>query len=61
MTKRVRVENADNAHGSIIVQVWETGAGGAPDIMIEQTVLHHAADLTEKYLHKTRYLKVLEG
>lgn len=62
MTKRVRIENADTADYEVIVQVWDKGADGAPDTLVNEIVLAHPTAMTgdDVYLTSTRYIVVKE-
>lgn len=61
MTKRVRIENADTADYKVVVQVWEKGQNGEPDLMFERE-LSYPTDMTgdDVYITSTRYLVVKE-
>lgn len=63
MTKRVRIENADNASYKVVVQIWDKGADGAPDNMASERTLANPCDMTgdETYLTSTRYIVVKEA
>lgn len=66
MTKKVRVENADTSDYKVIVQVWDKGQNGAPDVMAEEILLGHPTAMTGDnnqgvYLTSTRYLVVKEA
>ena len=59
MTKRVRIENADNSNYQIVVEVWERRDGG--DELIDTIRLLNPTDMTfELYLWEGRYLTVRE-
>lgn len=62
MTKRVRVENADTSTYGVVVQVWDKGYNGAPDVMVQEYSLQYPTDMTppELYITSTRYLVVKE-
>lgn len=61
MTKKVRIENADNASYKIVVQVWDKGyPAGEPDTMEREIQLNNPCDMTDVYLTNTRYLVVKE-
>lgn len=63
MTKRVRIENADTADYTVLVEVWDKGHDGAPDTLVRTIELRHpcamAAD-DSLYLTSTRYIVVRE-
>lgn len=65
MTKRVRIENADNATAyKVLVQVWDKGyPEGEPDKMAQEIVLANPCDMTDAsvYLTSTRYLVIREA
>lgn len=64
MTKRVRVENADTAPYTVLVEVWDKGANGAPDALVRTVTLPNPADLAADdslYLTSSRYLIVREA
>lgn len=63
MTKKVRVENADNSAYKILVEVWDKGyPEGEPDRLVETHHLAYPARLTPEslYITSTRYLIVKE-
>ncbi len=63
MTKRVRIENADTSNYKVIVQIWDKGQDGQPDVMAQEIVLANPTDMTDYnvYITSTRYLVVKEG
>lgn len=63
MTKKVRIENADTADYKVVVQVWDKGQNGAPDVMAFERELSYPCAMTgdDIYLTSTRYLVVKEG
>lgn len=63
MTKLVRVENADCAPYRVVVEVWDKGFDGAPDILSATHVLSNPAAMTgpDVYLTSTRYLVIKEA
>lgn len=63
MTKRVRIENADNANYKVVVQVWDKGFDGKPDVMAFERTLANPTDMTgdEVYLTSTRYIVIKEA
>lgn len=63
MTKHVRVENADNSDYKVVVQTWDKGIDGAPDVMAEEQTLSYPTAMTHAntYLTSTRYLVVKEA
>jgi hypothetical protein len=63
MTKKVRIENADNSSYKVVVQVWDKGIDGNPDTLAKEINLDHPTAMTgdEVYLTSTRYLVVKEA
>ena len=64
MTKRVRIENADNASFKVLVQVWDKGyPEGEPDKLVSEQTLHNPCDMTDAslYITSTRYIVVKEA
>ncbi len=63
MTKRVRIENADTAGYKVLVQTWDKGSGGEPDVLVGEQVLNNPCDITgqETYITSTRYLVIKEA
>jgi len=62
MTKRVRVENADTSNFKVLVEVWEKGGEGNPDVLIKEVKLENPCSMTDDsvFLTSTRYLVVKE-
>lgn len=63
MTKRVRIENADNADYKVLVQIWDKGyPEGEPDVLAKEVVLGCPTAMTgdDVYLTSTRYFVVKE-
>ena len=64
MTKRVRIENADNASYKVVVQIWDKGyPAGGPDKLVQEIVLANPCDMTDAsvYITSTRYLVIKEA
>ena len=63
MTKKVRIENADTANYSVVVEVWDKGINGEPDTLADTKHLDYPTAMTGDgvYLTSTRYLVVKEG
>lgn len=63
MTKLVRVENADISSYKVVVEVWDKGFDGAPDVLVKTINLDSPASMTDSsvYLTSTRYLVVKEA
>lgn len=62
MTKRVRIENADNSSFKVVVQVWDKGQNGEPDTLAAEHRLDYPTAMTNDsvYLTSTRYIVVKE-
>jgi hypothetical protein len=60
MTKRVRIENADGAVYKVVVQIFEKGVEGHPDVLVQEEPLDNPTDLKEFLLWKERYLVIKE-
>lgn len=60
MTKKVRIENADATDHKLIVEVWQYGVNGSPDVLQDTKELNNPADLMETYIWGSRYLVVKE-
>jgi hypothetical protein len=58
MTKKVRIENADNSNYKLIVQVWEVREDG--NHLTETKMLTNPTDLVECTVWKNRFLVVRE-
>lgn len=63
MTKKVRIENADTSDYKVIVQVWDKGADGQPDVLASERRLDFPTAMTgdDVYLTSTRYIVVKEA
>ncbi|MBK8400000.1 MAG: hypothetical protein IPL29_02680 [Propionivibrio sp.] len=63
MTKKVRIENADTADYKVLVQVWDKGHNGEPDVMAFERELASPCAMTgdDVYLTSTRYVVVKEA
>ena len=62
MTKAVRIENADTSHFKVVVQVWDKGPEGTPDVLAQEVNLDYPTAMTNGlYLTSTRYLVVKEA
>lgn len=62
MTKQVRIENADNNSAfKVVVEVWDKGVNGAPDVKaFERRLDYPTALANDIYLTSTRYFIVRE-
>jgi hypothetical protein len=63
MTKKVRIENADTSDYKVLVQVWDKGHNGEPDVMVFERRLDFPTAMTgdDVYLTSTRYVVVKEA
>lgn len=63
MTKKVRIENADTADYKVVVEVWDKGFNGAPDVLAFERRLDYPTAMTgdDVYLTSTRYIVVKEA
>ncbi len=63
MTKKVRIENADNANFKVIVEVWDKAPDGSPDVLAKTVNLDWPTAMTgdDVYLTSTRYIVVKEA
>lgn len=63
MTKKVRIENADTSDYKVVVQVWDKGMNGAPDVMAFERELPYPTAMTgdDIFLTSTRYIIVKEA
>lgn len=63
MTKKVRIENACNSDYKVVVQTWDKGQNGEPDILVREHVLGCPTAMTsdETYITSTRYLVIKEA
>lgn len=63
MTKRVRVENADNGDYKVVVQVWDKSyMEGQPDTLVKEIKLDYPTAMATEdlYVTNSRYLVVKE-
>lgn len=61
MTKAVRIENADTSNYKVIVEEWEKGVDGNPDVLVTTHPLTYPTAMTNGvYITSTRYLIVKE-
>lgn len=63
MTKMVRIENADQSSYKVIVEIWDKGQNGEPDVLARTVNLDYPTAMTDSgvYLTSTRYLVVKEA
>jgi len=62
MTKRVRIENADNSNFGVLVEVWDKGQNGEPDRIAFTRDLRNPTEMTgdEMFITSTRYIVIRE-
>lgn len=62
MTKNIRIENADTSEYKVVVEVWDVGHDGRPDVKVRDYLLNHPTAMTpsDLYITSTRYLIVKE-
>jgi len=61
MTKKIRIENADNSTWPVKVEIWEKKAGlHSTDLLVNTLIINNPTDMVEVYVHHTQYIKVLE-
>lgn len=64
MTKAIRVENADTSAYKVLVQTWDKGVDGQPDVLAKEQVLGHPTAMAgaagDLYLTSTRYIVIKE-
>jgi hypothetical protein len=64
MTKKVRIENADNSNFKVVVEIWDKGyPEGEPDKLAKTINLDYPTQMTgdDVYLTSTRYIVVKEA
>jgi hypothetical protein len=63
VTKHIRVENADAADWKVLVETWDKGQNGEPDVLAETQRLNYPTAITkaETYITQTRYLVIKEA
>ncbi len=61
MTKHVRIENADTSEHKVVVQTWERGVDGQPDVLKFEEDLEHPTAMLTGTIWKERYLIVREA
>ena len=61
MTKKVRIENADNSNNPLVVQVWDKGNNNEPHTLVSEHALTNPTDMTEQNVYGDRYLVVKES
>ena len=61
MTKTIRIENADTSNYVVVVEVYDKGLNGAPDVLADTKRLEYPTAMTDGiYITSTRYLVVRE-
>lgn len=61
MTKTVRIENADTSSYKVVVEVWDKGANGEPDKLVDTLRADYPTAMQTSYITGTRYLVVKEA
>jgi hypothetical protein len=64
MTKKVRIENADNRNCKVFVEIWDKGyPEGEPDKLAKTINLDYPTQMTgdDVYITSTRYIIVKEA
>ena len=61
MTKQIRIENADTSDWKVVIEVWDKGAPGAPDNLVETLRADYPTALVQTYITNSRYLVVQEA
>lgn len=59
MTKRVRIENADNSSFKVLVETWEKHYDG--DVLVNRQHLDNPTNMAEAFIHSGRYLLIKEA
>lgn len=60
MTKKVRIENADGSNHHLVVQTWQKGADGTPDVLLKEEPLRNPTDMLDGWVWQGQYLVVVE-
>lgn len=60
MTKKVRVENADNSDHIVNVQTWQKGFDGNDDQLMSETPLTYPTDIGDFLIHSGQFLVIKE-
>ena len=60
MTKTIRIENADTSNYRLVVELWDKGQDGGPDVLVSTHPLDYPTSLFQNYLTATRYAVVRE-
>lgn len=61
MTKQVRIENADMSGYKLVVEVWDKGQDGKPDVHFQTSNLDWPTAMASLHVTSTRYLVVREN
>lgn len=64
MTKKVRIENADNSPYNVVVRVFDKviGVDGEPNqVLVEEHNLKHPTELAEFNIFESRYITISEN
>ena len=63
MTRKVHIEDiqdSDNTGIYLVVETWNKGKNGEPDVMLHEDVMYGLTDVRNFYVDSTRYLVVKE-
>ena len=60
MTKKIRVENADNSSYKVKVEVFEPKADTNEFVLVKSVVLNYPTDMEELYLNNTNKIVITE-
>lgn len=60
MTKKIRIENADGSDHRVVVQTWQKGVDGAPDVLLKEEPLRNPTDMLDGWVWQGQYLIVVE-
>lgn len=60
MTKKVRVENADNSDHKLVVQTWQVAPDDQPHVLVKEEPLNYPTAMTEGLVFQGQYLVIKE-
>lgn len=62
MTKKIRIENADNSAFKVVVQIWDKYGVDQPDRLTREIELSHPTSMTgdDVFITSTRYIVIKE-
>lgn len=60
MTKKVRIENADNSDHKLVVQTWRKSGDDRPDALVSEVPLNYPTAMTEGLVYQEQYLVIKE-